>query len=169
MNRKTQNLTLSALFSALTLVSLYIASIWPTGQLSLAAFASIFTAAAVIESGINSGCSVFVVSSALGLLILPDKGAPLVYILFFGYYPIAKSLIEKMGSVALQWILKLALFNASLTVIWFFLRWLIFDQSDTTPATVIVYLAGSAIFALYDYGFSKVIRLYINRVPRLKK
>ena len=169
MNRKTRSITLSALFSALAVVSLALASIWPTGQLGFAAVASLFVAAAVIEMGALYGIYVFVASAALGMLILPDKATPLLYMLFFGFYPIVKSLIERIRSKALQWVLKLLVFNASLSVIWFLVGSLILDFGETSPAILIVYLFGNVIFAIYDYGFTSVVWLYINRISGGKK
>ena len=168
MGKKTRAMTLSALFAALCTISLYIASIWPTGRFGLVAFSSLFAAAAVIEAGLSSGISVYIISSALGMLLLPDKAAPLLYMLFFGYYPVIKSLIEKVSGTALQWILKLLVFNASFTVIWFLLRALIFNLGDNAPALAVLYLVGNVIFALFDYGFTKVIWFYINKVSVAK-
>jgi len=168
MNRKTRVLTLSALFSALTVVTLYFASVWPTGQLGLTAAASLFTAAAITEAGISSGVYVFVIGSALGMLILPNKTSPLLYVLFFGYYPVLKSLIERIGNVLLQWALKLVVFNAALTIIWFLLRELIFNSEISAPAAI-MYPVGNAVFVLFDYGYSKLIWFYINRVSKIRK
>jgi hypothetical protein len=145
---------------------LYIASVWPTGRLGLVAAASLFTAAAVVEMGLVPGVYVYVISSAIGMLILPNRSAPLLYILFFGYYPVIKSLIERIGHTALQWVLKLLVFNATLTVIWFLLRELVFDFGDNMPSVIILYIAGSAVFALFDYGFTKLVWFYIERVSK---
>ena len=165
MSRKTRRLTLSAMFIALSVIFLWIASIWPTGQLGLCAFASLFVAAAVVEMGIVPGIHVFIISAVLGFLILPNKSALLLYILFFGYYPIAKSIIEKINLIHLAWILKLALFNAVLTAIWFFIRGLLPSFSYDIPgADILVYLGGNAVFALFDYGYSKLIRFYNDNV-----
>ena len=169
MTQKTRAISLSALLSALTVVSLYFASVWPTGLFGLVAFSSLFSAAAVIESGVVYGIYVFVVSSALGMLILPDKAAPLLFILFFGYYPVIKSLIERIKSIPIQWVLKLVVFNAALTVLWFFLKDLFFDFGENTPGVIIIYLLGSAVFAVFDYGYSKVLLFYIDRVSKYTK
>jgi hypothetical protein len=166
VNDKTRRLTLSALFSALTIVILYFASIWPTGQLGLVAVASLFAAAAVVEAGLVPAIYVFVVSSILGMLIIPNRAAPFLYILFFGYYPILKSLIERTRWLALQWALKLLAFNVSLSVIWFFLMELIFQPIENLPGIAFIYIGGNVIFAVYDYGYSKLIWLYISRVSR---
>ena len=166
MGKKTRALTLSALFIALTVISLYIASVWPTGLFGLVAFASLFSAAAVIEEGVTYGLCVYIVSSLLGILVLPDKAAPILYIFLFGYYPVIKSLIEHLKAVILQWALKLAVFNVSFTVIWFLFRGFIFDFGDRQPNLILLYLGGSLIFAFFDYGFTKLIWLYINRVSK---
>ena len=166
MNDKTRALSFSALFAALCLVSLYIASVWPTGQLGFAAVASLFVAAAVIEAGYVYGLSVYVAGSALGLLLLPTKAAPLLFVLFFGYYPIVKKLIESLRYVVLQWFLKLLVFNVALTVIWIFLRALFFAFVDSPLSIVVLYLGGNIIFALFDYGFSKVVYFYFERVRK---
>ena len=164
MKKKTRALTLSALFSALTMMSLFFATLWPSGEYGLAAFSSIFVAAAVIEGGLAAGIYVYACSAILSLLLLPVRAAPLLYALFFGYYPVVKSLIEHIKMLPLQWILKLCVFNAALTLIYIFLRELIFDFEDIKPGFLVICLAGSAVFALFDYGFSKVIRLYEYRI-----
>lgn len=166
MDKKTRRLTLSALFTAFCVISLYIASVWPTGQLGLTAFASLFVAAAIIESGLSFGLYVFIAGSALGMLLLPNKIAPLLYILFFGYYPIIKSLIERINGILLQWTLKLLVFNAALTVIWVFLKELFFGFIDNTLSVALLYLGGNAVFALFDYGFSKVVLFYAEIVHK---
>ena len=145
---------------------LYVTSFWPTGQYGFVAIASLFVAAAVIDIGMVNGIYVFVVSSVLGMLIVPDKASPLLFILFFGYYPIVKSLIEKIGNVFLQWILKLLVFNAALTVMWFLFREMLLGFSEGIPGILIVYILGNVIFVVYDYGYSKVIRFYAERVSR---
>jgi hypothetical protein len=164
MSKKTRTLTMSALFSALTVVSLYFASIWPTGLFGIVAFSSLFVAAAVIETGVPSGIYVYVISSVLGMLLLPNRAAPLLYIAFFGYYPVVKSLIEKIKGAASVLVLKLIVFNAALTIIWFFMNELILGVGKILPGVFLMFLAGSVVFVIFDYGYSKLIRYYIERV-----
>jgi len=169
MSRKTRILTLSSLFAAISFVTLYFSSVWPTGRFGLAAFSSLFTVAAVIEAGLSPGLYIYVICSALGVLLLPDKSAPLLYALFFGYYPVIKSLIERIRPTALQWILKLFVFNAALTIIWFFLRSLVFGFGGQVPGALLIYAGCNIIFVLFDYGLSKAIGYYITNVSRIRK
>jgi len=122
----------------------------------------------VIEAGAVPALYVFIVSAALSLLLTPGRSPPLLFISFFGYYPIVKSLIERLRRVALQWALKLLVFNISLTVVWFIFTEWVYDFSGLNTHIVLVYLCGGAVFVLFDYGFSKVIWFYINRVSGRK-
>jgi predicted membrane protein len=133
MSKKTRRITLAAVFTALTLIFLYLANILPAVRLGFTAAASLFAVAAVIETGIVSALFVFVGSSVIGALLLPDKTAVITYVLFFGYYPVIKSLAEKSRSRLLNWTLKFAVFEASFTLIWFLFRNLIFDVKVLGP------------------------------------
>jgi len=168
MSKKTRKLALCALFSALAYILLLIASIWPTGQLGFVAAASLFVAAAVIEAGAVPALYVFIVSAALSLLLTPGRSPPMLFISFFGFYPIVKSLIERLRGVVLQWALKLLVFNISLTVVWYIFNEWVYDFSSLNIHIVLVYLGGSAVFVLFDYGFTKAIWFYINRISRRK-
>lgn len=181
MSSNTRKMTLSALFAALCVISLFVASVWPTGRFALVAFASLFVASAVIEGGISSGISVFVVSSIIGMLILPNRAAPLFFIMFFGYYPVAKSLIEHIKGILLQWAFKLALFNASMFASWFLLRELlvsfisdnlnIFRDSgyDYSRFLLPLMFIANVVFIIFDFGFTKLIWLYINRISKFMR
>ena len=169
MGKRTRTITLSALFSAIAVLILYFASIWPTGQLGLVAAASLLTAAAVIETGLLSGAYVYIVSSVLGMLLVPNRVAALLFVLFFGFYPILKSLIERRGGLVIQWVLKLLVFNVSLTVLWLFFRAFFFSVFVSNSSFLLIYIVGNFVFVLFDYGFTKLVWFYIERVSRLRK
>jgi hypothetical protein len=169
MGKKTRALCLAALFTALSVAILYFASIWPTGQLGFAAAASLFVAAAVIEIGLGPGLYVYIAGSALCMLLLPNRAAPLLFVSFFGYYPVVKSVIERIRGAVVQWALKLIVFNIALSVIWFLLRGIIFNFGDIELNAIFIYIGGNVVFAVFDYGFSKVLWLYINRVSRFTR
>ena len=147
---------------------LYIAAVFPTGQIGLVAVASLFVAAAVIESGPGSGISVFIVSSALGILLVANKTPPILYILFFGYYPIVKILAERLSRNSLQWLIKLINFNASLTIAFFILRELFIQFTSRSFGVILLYIAGNAVFILFDFGYSKLILYYKERIQKTR-
>jgi hypothetical protein len=166
MDKKTRTITLAAVLTALSVVFLYLANLIPTIRLGFAAAASLFAVAAVIETGLVSAVFVFVGSSVLGALLLPDKTPIILYVLFFGYYPIIKSLAERIRRVILNWILKVAVFEAAFSASWFLFKNLIFNSKYLNTHIIFVYLAGTAAFIVFDIGLTRLIGFYIQRISK---
>ncbi|UOO36884.1 hypothetical protein IZU99_06235 [Oscillospiraceae bacterium CM] len=166
MRGSARTVTVTAVMSALTLVFLYLANILPTGQLGMIAAASLFGVAAVIEGGMKAGIFVYLVSTGLAALFVPDKSAVLLYALFFGYYPVLKSLAERLKPVWLAWAVKLLVFNAVLTVVLFLFKALVYDRFLPSVPVYLAYLAGSAVFVVFDIGLRRLIEFYIVRISR---
>jgi len=166
MDKRTRKVTLAAVFTALAVVILLLSSAIPSGQLGFAAVASLFTAAGVIESGIAGGGAVFIGSSVLAALLVPNKSTVILYVVFFGYYPIIKSFCEKLRSQPLAWILKLLVLNAAFSAGWFLLKNLFFSSVNLNYPIWLIYIAVNIVFVIFDIGLSKLIGFYIYRVHR---
>jgi len=166
MKGKSRKISVCAILSALTLSALYIGSVFPTGRVGLIAASSLFGIAAVIEVGMSGGAFVYVVSALLGALIIPDKSAVIFYALFFGYYPGLKSFAETGKNRVTEWIIKLLVMNAALTVTVFVFSGLVFDIGSLPFGTPILYAVVNAAFVLFDIGVTKLIGFYIVRISK---
>lgn len=60
---------------------------------------------------------VYIAVSLLSLLFVPEKETVMMYVLFFGYYPIVKPYIERIKVRFISFVLKLLLFNISVLAI----------------------------------------------------
>lgn len=105
---------LTAMLTALSLVFLYGASAAPSGRLGLIAAAGLFPAAAVVSGGRPAGFLCYAATGILALVLIPDKGGVLLYLVFFGIYPLIKHLIEKLKKLPLEWLCKMVLCNVVL-------------------------------------------------------
>ena len=161
---KIRRLTLTAVFTAFSVVFMYLSAVLPPGQLGFLGISSLFGVAAVIEYGIAGGLFVFAGTAVIGLIILPDKMLILLYAMFFGYYPILKSLAEKCRSRILEWIIKLVVFNTALTLILFVFKFVLFDFSFLNDSYLLLYIFCNIVFVLFDIGVSRVIAFYLNRI-----
>lgn len=167
MNGKVRLLTLTAMLTALCVVLLYISAVLPTMRLAIVTVAGLLTAAAIIENGIAAGIFLFTASSLLGLLISPLRGNILIYMLFFGYYPIAKGIIEKIRLKPMEWALKLLLFNLALTAAALLYRKGFLSGIELPQLAVyLFYLAANAAFVVYDIAFSGLIAWYLRRFKK---
>ena len=166
MSKKTRVITTSALLISLSMVFLYLSSIFPTMQLCFVAAASLFVVAQVIETSLIGGVYVFIGSCILGFLIVPDKTSMILYTLFFGYYPIVKSLAEKLNKAVLRWTVKLIVMNAALAVILGFFGELIFDLSQFEYGVWVFAALFDVTFILFDIGVSRLVGFYMARIHR---
>lgn len=168
----TKKLTLTAMFSAIAVVILIIASFIPTSQLALAAVAGICISAVVIENGLVYGLMGFAASSIIGIVVTSDKMPAAFYLLFFGYYPLIKAVIEKYSKKrVIEWVLKLLVFNVALTLLWAGVAIGIVGFEVAGKYLIpLSYVGGNIVFVIYDIGFSKLIFLYITRISsRIKR
>lgn len=168
MRTKTRRMTLAAIFMALAVALCYIASISQMMSLTIVALSGLITAAAVIECGIGYACLCFAGAAILGGLLVPDKSVAIFYITFFGYYPITKSLVERMRSRVLEFIIKEAVFLAVVTAYLFLLWTILFPEIEASALTYapIVYVVAAVFLLCYDYAMTKVIALYQLRLSK---
>ena len=158
----------AGVLAAGSLAVLWLACMVPSGRIGLTGAAGLFPVAAVLAAGRAAGYLCWAASALLGLFLLPDKGVALLYLIFLGLYPVVKNNIEGLRRLPLEWLCKLAVFNAVLSLFWFGLHSLFLPfLPETLQAPWRVYAAGNAAFVIYDVGFSKLISFYVARVDRV--
>lgn len=164
MKASSRRLARLAVLAAVGTVLLLLAHVIPAGRLGLMVIAGFPVCMALMMYGRGWAAGVFAVTAALGLLLFPGT-ASIGYAAFFGYYPILKSVFERLHKRALGWGLKYALYTAA-----FAAYWLLADALFSVGAAVLpwyaVYLLGAAVFWVYDRCFSLVIRFYIDKLAR---
>lgn len=149
---KTRQIALCSLMTAGSVAVLWAACVVPSGRIGLTAAAGLFPMAAVLEAGRRAGLLSWGTSSVLGLILLPDKGLAILYGMFLGLYPVAKSALEQLRRPVLEWVCKLLFFNAALSVGRLALQLLLFPELPV----YLVYLGGNGVFVIYDLGLSQL-------------
>ena len=157
-----------AILSALALILVYFGSMAPTGSWGIVAAAGLLPAAAVISVSLTAGFLCWAAAAVLAFLLAPDKLCALLFGVLFGLYPMVKSLIERLRKKPLEYVLKLAFFNAAFTVVYLTMAGAV---TASLPRALggsvwVLYGLANVVFLLYDYGFSRLIGLYIARIQR---
>ena len=172
---KAFRIALGGVVAALGIVLMACTGLFPYATLALPALAGFLTVPVVVELGKRWALLVYAVVGAVSVFLTPDLSAALFFLLFFGYYPIVKSLIEQLGKLPLEWAIKIAVANAALTALYFAARFFfslgeveaVFFGHDVTWA---LWLAANAVFVLYDLALTRLIGEYLRRVrPHLEK
>ncbi len=166
-SRKTNRLALGGIFLALTVVSLFIASVIPGLELTFYALSSVFIGLMILETGLGGGLLVYVAAVLLGLLIIPSKVAVIPFIFFFGIYAVIKALAEKPQQKAVQLIIKIVFFAVVFCIAYLMFKELFFGNIDLPDWSFpVLLIAGTAAFILYDFIFTLILELYKKRVNK---
>lgn len=136
---------------------------------ALPAFAGMITLFCVIELNKKWAFGVFAAASLLSVILVPNKEAAVLYIAFFGYYPIIKSILEKLRVRIAEYLLKLLIFNTSV-VLSYILLVFVFNISVESlfgeNLTVIMYIGFAALmnvmFIVYDFCLTRMYTVYIT-------
>jgi hypothetical protein len=156
----TKRLALSALLCTLGVVILAVGSVLSALDLTMVAISSLLIVFAVMELGTPYQYLIYAVTSLLSMLLLPDKYAAFLYVIFGGIYPIIKSLIEKFGRV-IPWVIKAVYFNLVITAMVLGSKYL-FGIDDET-FSVGLYILGNLAFFMCDIAMTRLIALYLMR------
>lgn len=167
--KKSYRLALGGLIAALSVVLMFMVNLFPFADYTLPAVAGLLLVIVMIELNARWALAVYVAVSLLTLLVTPLNQAVLLYIFFFGYYPVVKAAFEKCKSRIVEWVVKLVLFNAVVAVIYLLLRFVLnlpdVLQNDWGKwGAAIFLLLANAAFVLYDLCVSRLASLYIARI-----
>ncbi len=149
---------------ALGVIFLLLARVVPSGRLGLMVLTSFPVCLSLMMYGAGWAIGVFAVTAVLGLLLLPGA-VTILYLLFFGYYPIAKSFFERMHSGVVCLVLKLVLYAAVFTGAYLLAGPIGLNVSGLLPWYFLLPL-GAVVFLVYDWCFSQVIRIYLDKFAR---
>lgn len=165
---KSKEISRGAILTVLSVLILYASTVLVTTKLSLLVAGSIIVAVGVIELKVRGALLVYVSSSVLGVILVPDKLFMISYICFFGCYPILKYTVERIDMLILEWILKLMLFNITAIAGYGLANIFLIDRVEIAfPIWALVILM-QGLFAAYDYGMSLAIGYYLDRIrPKL--
>lgn len=165
--RRAFSVAYPAVLGALSLILLWAAALSPAGKWGLTAVAGLGPCAAVASVGVPAGLLCWGGVSVLALLLVPDRLCALMFAALFGLYPVVKALAERLRRAA-GWLVKLAFFNAALTLLAFFGDLLLLEGMPGLPGPLWagIYAAANAIFFVYDLGLTRLICLYLSRADR---
>ncbi len=161
---KIKQLTVCASLAALGVVLLSIGPLIDVLDASLAVLASILCIVAVIEYGKAAPWLVYAVTAVLSLVLMPQNSAALMYLLFFGYYPILKEKLERLPKV-LSWVLKELIFNVAMVICIVAIKLLLFPTATVTVWTYAILVAlCEVVFVLYDIALTRLISFYVYKI-----
>ena len=165
-SEKTKKIALCGMLSALGVVVLYLGSLIEVLDISMAVIASLLAVMAVIEYGGLAPWAIYAVTSILSVVLLPSKLPAVMYIMFFGFYPIIKEKIEKLRRRVIGWAIKEIVFNVCLISLMLIAKWFMLDPEGLFVFEVIFFCLANVTFVLYDIALTRLISLYIFKIRK---
>lgn len=165
-------ITLCGIAAALSAVFMLL-SYFPYFTYAVPAITGLLTMMLVIEINVKWAFASYLAASVL-IFIFAEPESKLMYICLFGYYPIVKSLIERIGSFVAEWLLKLSVFNAAVLTVYYVFAGLfgisLEDMAFLGKYGIYIFLIiANFVFVFYDIAVSRSATVYINVVhPKLK-
>lgn len=172
MKRNTK-ITLSAMMAALASVFMLL-SYFSFLTYAIPAVAGLFIMVTVIEINYKWAVSAYI-TSAFIVFLLAEPESKLLYITFFGYYPIVKALLERMRKPVTEWLIKIVIFNTAVMLVYFVFASVFRVSMDDFGkwgkyGALAVLALGNVVFVLYDIAVSRMSVVYMAMLhPRLKK
>lgn len=171
--KNTVKVTFCAFMAALS-AAFMLLSYFPYLTYAIPAVAGLFMMIVVIEINLRWALGTFA-AGALLVLIFAEPEAKLMYVCLFGYYPILKGALERIQKTALEWILKFAVFNAAVLLVYVGLSF-VFDMSFADMGELgkyggyVLLFAGNVVFLLYDIAISRIATFYMFRLhPKIQR
>ncbi len=165
--KKERKLAFSAVMAGLSSAFMLLSRI-PSVTYAVPAVSGLFIMIILFEAGRGYALAGFVCSVLLNFFV-GDITSSLLFVLFFGYYPILKAVLDKTRNKILQWVLKALCFSLALALGFFAFKiftglklgdLLIFGKHTAVLGLAALYI----VFALYDIALSQVAGFYFSRV-----
>lgn len=176
-NKSASSVAFGGIVSALAVLLMFFTGVFPFATYALPALAGLLLVVIVIDHGMKWAWCVYAAISALAILITPDREAAAMFVLFFGYYPILKSLLEQIRLRVVEYIVKFAIFNVAMVVAYLLIIYVLgipdileeFGELGKYGVWIMLGL-GNVVFILYDITISRLVGIYTGWLkPKLFK
>lgn len=171
MNNLCYRVALGGVVSSLCILAMFMTGVAPFLYLTLPMLAGALLIVIVVEVNASWAFLTYVAVSLLSLFVTFDKEAAVIFILFFGHYPILKQKIEKIPTKLLKIIVKFIVFNICIvadyqvTIHLLGLSDFMDDFAILGQYGIYILWAFSNIFFIfYDYVLSGIVDIYIKRL-----
>lgn len=171
--KKSAKITICAISAALA-ASFMLTSYFPYLTLAVPGIAGLFMLMPLVEVGKGYAFLTYFVSACI-VLITAEPEAACIYVCFLGYYPILKSIIERLKSRVLEWVLKMVVLNIAVFVIYLATTFVfgieIEDLGEFGKYSAYILIAvTNVVFVMYDIAVSRIGLLYMIKIhPLVRK
>lgn len=169
MNKFNTKITaLGGILTAAAVALMFFGSVIPFATYSVPAMASMCVLYMVIEFQNKVAFIVYLAISLLSGLLVPDKEIAMMFIFFFGYFPIVKAVFEKKFSRPVALLFKFIVFNISVSLAYLIMTKIFVVESvlmEFKSYTILFMVAllvlGNIMLFFFDLALTKIVWYYL--------
>lgn len=175
IDRISYRVALGGIISAFCLMGMFLTGVFPLLYLVLPMLSGLLLLIVVEEVGAHWAWLTYAAVGLLSLFVTYDKEAALIFIMFFGCYPILTLYLNRIRPKWLRILIKLAFFNICM-VVYFHITVYVFGLTELMEAFedwgkyggAILLAALNPFFLMYDHSLTGLINLYRKQLkPRI--
>jgi hypothetical protein len=117
-----------------------------------------------LKWGMKTALTSYVTASILGVLLLPNKEAAILFAVLFGQYPMIKAAVERKAGKLRAFTLKALYFNADMLLVYYFVSGVLgFEIIEPNMPLSFAFVFMNGVFLIYDYTFSPLMKVLRQR------
>ncbi len=161
LNKKSNYVAVGGIWTAISLVMLFVAAVFPFCQLAFVFVASVIVGTLIVMYGYKLALCQYVAVAILALFTVPDKSLAMLYVLVVGNYPAIKFIIDRVKNKMLNFVIKLVVFNVYMIAAYLILVFLLNINMAVEYSIWILWFGMLAVFYVYDYIYTPfVFKIY---------
>ena len=164
MKTSAKRMAVCAMMTALVVVLMFLGAVLELGMYASPLFAGI----SLIIIGLNYGTKyhtmVWIASSILCFMLVPNIEQNLFYFCLLGWYPILRPWLQKLPGF-LRILIKLTIFNAISITIEAMIIYLILPEALTSGMIAVLLILGNITFLAYDFLIPRMT-LLLTRISK---
>lgn len=169
MSKEIKKITLSSIFSGLTVALIIVGSLFELLDLTCAAFGALTVYISMLEIKGKYPFLIYLTASVLSLILIPLSTATLYYVAFFGYYPILRYRLRKLKKVFSK-LICFGLFNFTMILLYLLFKAAFALQNEPYVMYLVLLITANVFFLCFDFALDVFAYIYIKKIrPKLKK
>ncbi len=158
---KSKRMAISGVFSALCVIIMFLGAVLELGMYTSPLLAGVILMLIGQKYGRKWHLSMFVAVSLLCLLLVPHMEANLMFMGFFGWYPIIRPDLQKLPKIP-RITAKLIIFNLSIIIIEYLVITLFIPEVLTPWMTALLLALANIAFLMYDKAIPRLEYLMLR-------
>lgn len=176
MQNISYRVALGGIVSSFCLLSMFLTGVIPAFSLVLPMVSGLLLLIMILEVNIRWAALTYAAVGLLSLFVTYDKEAALIFIMFFGLYPLLQTFLNRIKPLILRIAVKLLVFNVIIAA-YFQLNVMLFgleemmagleDMGGISAGTLLLIL--NPFFLMYDYALYNAGEMYMHIIkPRIR-